>query len=120
MALRDDFPAAGVEYLGGSSDGWEYRTSFTGTTLKDSYSMVRKFLEEEGYENIPIPKNVNELLLFKNPKSQMQLRLFNERGYFHNPIKIFFPNGKRKEKTLVLCIYNEMQEGHLVRFHGVG
>lgn len=119
MALRDNFPKAGEEYLGGASNGWEYKTSFTGTTLKDTYLMVQKFLEEEGYENIPIPKDVNELLLFKNPKSQMQLRLFNERGYFHNPIKIFFPNGKRKENTLVLCIYNEKHREHLVRFHGV-
>ena len=105
--------------MGGTSDGWEYKTSFTGTTLKDSFAMVKKFLEEEGYADVPLPKDVKELLFFKNPASQAQLRLFNERGYFHNPIKIFFPNGRRKENTLVLCIYDEQVEEHLVRFHRV-
>ena len=117
--LRTKFPKAGEEYLGGESDGWEYKTSFTGTTVKDAFVMLRKFLEEEGYENIPLPKDAKELLLFKNPPKQQQLQLFNERGYSHNPIKIFFPNGKRKENTLLLCIYNENDKKHLVKFHGL-
>lgn len=120
MSLRSEFPKAGEEYLGGASDGWEYKTSFTGTTLKDSFAMLRKFLEEEGYADVPLPKDVKELLFFKNPANQKQLQLFNERGYFHNPIKIFFPNGKRNENTLELLVFNEKEEGHLVRFHGVG
>ena len=62
--LRTNFPKAGEEYLGGESDGWEYKTSFTGTTVKDAFTMLRKFLEEEGYENIPLPKDVKELLFF--------------------------------------------------------
>lgn len=117
--LRTKFPKAGEEYLGGESDGWEYKTSFTGTTVKDAFDMLQKFLEEEGYENVPLPKDAKELLFFKNPPKQQQLQLFNERGYFHNPIKIFFPNGKRKESTLVLCIYNENDKKHLIKFHGL-
>lgn len=119
MSLKNNFPQQGEDYLGGESDGWKYKTSFTGTTLKDSYSMLCKFLAQEGYENIPLPKDVNELLFFKNPATQTQLRLFNERGYFHNPIKIFFPNGKKMENSLILCVYNENTEGHLGKFHGV-
>lgn len=117
--LRTNFPKAGEEYLGGESDGWEYKTSFTGTTINDAFKMLRQFLEEEGYENIPLPKDGKELLFFKNPPRQQQLLLFNERGYFHNPIKIFFPNGKKKENTLILCVYNENDKKHLVKFHGL-
>jgi hypothetical protein len=117
--LRTNFPKAGEEYLGGESDGWEYKTSFTGTTVKDAFVMLRKFLAEEGYENIPLPKDVKELLFFKTPPKHQQLQLFNDLGYFHNPIKIFFPNGKRMENTLLLCVYNEEDKKHLVRFHGL-
>lgn len=119
MSLRSEFPKKGEEYLGGASDGWEYRTSFTGTTMKDSFAMLKKFLEEEGYRDVPVPKDAKELLFFKNPPKQKQLQLFNEKGYFHNPIKIFFPNGKRKENTLILCIYNEKTPQHLIKFHGL-
>ena len=119
MSLRTNFPLAEEEYLGGVSDGWEYKISFAGTTVKDSYNMLTKFLEEEGYGDLPFPKNVKELLFFKNPPKRKQLQLFNEKGYFHNPIKVFFPNGKRKENTLELSIYNEKTPNHLLKFHGL-
>ena len=48
------------------------------------------------------------------------MMLFNERGYFHNPIKIFFPNGKKKENDLILKVYNEQATNHLIKFHNVG
>jgi len=119
MSLRTDFPQAEEEYLGGISDGWEYKISFAGTTIKDSFAMLEKFLREEGYVDIPLPKNVKELLFFKNPPKQKQLQLFNERGYFHNPIKISFPNGKRNENVLELSVYNEKTPNHLLKFHGL-
>ena len=120
MSLRNNFPKKGEEYLGVTTDGWEYTTSFTGSTIQDSFQMLQRFLNQEGYQDIPLPKSAEELLLFKNPPNQPQMMLFNERGYFHNPIKIFFPNGKKKENDLILKVYNEQATNHLIKFHNVG
>ena len=49
MALRDGFPPEGLEYVGGESDGFEYKTIFSGMNLKYSYDMIKAFLVEEGY-----------------------------------------------------------------------
>ncbi|MEL6867491.1 MAG: hypothetical protein AAFP19_23905 [Bacteroidota bacterium] len=120
MPLRTDFPEAGSNYMDGESDGWEYRTSFGGTTLEQSYAMLRQFLVEEGYANIPVPGDAKELLLFKHPIRNKQILLFENYGYVHNPIKILFPSGRRrKSNILTLCLYNESSPGHLLRFHGV-
>ena len=64
VPIRSEVPAAGVEYLGGKSDGWEYRTVFAGG-------------------------------------------------------KILFHTDSRMRNALVLCLYNEQVEDHLLRFHGV-
>ncbi|NJL73836.1 MAG: hypothetical protein HC892_01170 [Saprospiraceae bacterium] len=119
MALRDKFPEAGTEYLGGNSDGWEYRTVFSGSSLAQSYDMIRKFLDEEGYQEIPLPKNEQELLLFRIPTRNKQILLFEDNGYVHNPIKILFPNDRRNKKTLILCVYNEEYPNHLLKFHHI-
>ena len=118
VPMREQFPPAGAEYMGGHSDGWEYRSVFAGTRLVYTYEMVKQFLQEEGYENVPIPETVDELRLFKKPRGK-QLQLFSERGYVHNPVKILFPEDPRQRNTLILCIYNEQAEKHLLRFHGV-
>lgn len=119
MPIRESFPEAGSEYLGGKSDGWEYQTAFSSTTLAQTYEMVRLFLEEEGYGDIPIPANAKELALFKKPEKNGQFALFREEGYVHNPIKIIFPPGKRKSFKLVLYLYNEQTSKHLLRFHKI-
>jgi hypothetical protein len=119
MALRDKFPEAGTEYLGGHSDGWEYRTIFSGSTLAQSYDMIRKFLDEEGYKEIPLPKDERELLLFRIPTRNKQILMFEDNGYVHNPIKILFPNDRRNKKTLMLCVYNEEYPNHLLKFHHI-
>lgn len=115
VPMREQFPEAGSNYLGGASDGWEYRTAFTGSRLSFAYEMLKQFLVEEGYGEIPLPGTAAELKLFKKPR-HAQLQMFADRGYAHNPIKILFP-GQRN--TLVLCVYNEREPGHLLRFHGV-
>lgn len=116
--LRDEFPEAGSDYLGGSSDGWEYRTVFAGGSLDRSFEMVRQFLIDEGLGDIPIPASADELRLFRLPKNR-QTFLFLENGYVHNPIKILFPPvGQRARAALILCVYNPAIEGHLLRFHG--
>ena len=118
VPIRSEFPAAGVEYLGGKSDGWEYRTVFAGGRLSTSYEMVVSFLLEHGYGDIPIPSDADALKLFRRQRTP-QLQLFPERGYVHNPIKILFHTDSRMRNALVLCLYNEQVEDHLLRFHGV-
>ena len=119
MALRNEFPPSGSDYLGGTSDGYEYKTIFSGSSLEQSFEMVRQFLKEEGYENIPLPKDVEELKLFKLPTRNKQILLFEDNGYVHNPVKILFPKDGRKKKTLILCIYNEKDDQHLLKFHNI-
>lgn len=104
--------------MGGASDGWEYRTVFGGSRLAATYDMLRNFLNEEGYGDIPLPANADELKRFRRPR-QAQLQLFLEQGYIHNPIKILFPADRRQRNNLILCIYNEKVPGHLLRFHGL-
>ena len=117
--LRENFPEAGSDYLGGISDGWEYKTTFLGSTLEQSLQMVASFLAEEGYENVPLPANAKELRLFKKAARPTQLAMFRETGYVHNPIKILFHPNIKMNKMLTLHIYNEKSEQHLLRFHGL-
>lgn len=119
MPLREVFPPAGTEYLGGESDGYEYRTVFAGSSLEHSYSMIRQFLKEEGYADIPLPRDAQELLRFKIPTRNRQILLFEDNGYRHNPVKILFPLDGRKRNTLILCIFNETDPEHLLKFHRV-
>ncbi len=119
MAMRDNFPPAGSEYLGGESDGYEYRTVFAGSSLQASYDMVCQFLREEGYGDIPLPRSADELLLFRLPTRNRQILLFEDNGYVHNPVKILFPLDRRRRSMLILCLYNEADPDHLLKFHGV-
>jgi hypothetical protein len=119
MALREDFPEFGSDYLGGESDGYEYRTVFAGARLQQSYDMIRQFLKEEGFADVPLPKDAQELELFRLPTRNKQILLFEDNGYVHNPIKILFPADRRKRSTLILCIYNEQYPDHLLKFHRV-
>ena len=116
--MWEQFPAAGTDYMGGSSDGWEYRSVFAGSKLAYTYEMVKQFLREEGYGDVPLPESAEDLRLFRRPKAP-QLQLFGEKGYIHNPIKILFSSDPRQRNTLTLCVYNEKSAGHLLRFHGV-
>ena len=119
MALREEFPPAGSDYLGGESDGYEYRTTFSGSNLEQSYEMIRQFLQEEGYENVPLPKDAEELLLFRLPTRNKQILMFEDNGYVHNPVKIIFPHDRRQKRRLTLCIYNESDPEHLLKFHRI-
>ena len=116
--IREDFPIAGSDYSAGVSDGWEYRTVFAGSNLQASLEMVAAFLEEEGYGNVPLPKNADDLSMFRIPNVRNQILLFADNGYVHNPIKVLFNSKETKPKTLTLHIYNEKEKNHLLRFHG--
>lgn len=119
MPLRQDFPLAGSNYMDGECDGYEYRTIFAGSKLEQSFEMVKQFLKEEGYEDIPLPKDAEELRLFRLNTRNRQILLFEDNGYVHNPVKLLFPLDRRKKSTLILCIYNENDPEHLLKFHRV-
>lgn len=118
VPMREQFPEPGSDYMGGYSDGYAYRSVFAGSKWSHTYHMVREFLKEEGYGDVPLPETAEELRLFKRPK-HAQLCFFEERGYIHNPIKILFPNPAKQRYSLELVVYNEKAEHHLLRFHGV-
>ena len=119
MPLRENFPAAGTDYLGGESDGYEYCTVFGGARLETTYEMLRQFLQEEGYGDVPLPKDADELRLFRLPTRNKQILMFEDNGYVHNPIKILFPQDRRKRSSLILCVYNEADPQHLLKFHRI-
>lgn len=119
IPMRKRFPLAGTDYMGGHcADGWEYRSVFAGSTLAASYAMLKLFLQEEGYADVPVPQTAEDLRLFRRPRVR-QLQLFSEHGYVHNPVRILFHSDKKKRNALILCVYNEEAERHLLRFHGV-
>ena len=115
--MRTSFPKVGEDYSGGQSDGKIYEAVFAGRTLEDTYAMIRSFLTEEGYVDIPLPVDVNELKAFQLSTRNRQVLLFEDNGYVHNPVKILFPLDRRKKTTLVLKLYNERADKHLLRFH---
>lgn len=117
LPIRAEFPPAGSEYLGGESDGFVYRTVFAGASLAHSFEMVRLFLQEEGYADVPLPANVEELTCFRIQTRNKQILMFDDNGYIHNPVKILFHKDRRKHKVLILEIYNEASPQHLLRFH---
>jgi len=117
VPIRIKFPKAGESYMGGHSDGYIYRSVFAGSSLSQSFEMVKSFLQEEGYGDLPIPKDDKELQLFQLNTRNKQVLLFEDNGYVHNPIKILFPLDRRKKYTLELYLYNESGENHLLKFH---
>jgi len=119
MAMRSEFPPAGSTYMDGECDGYEYRTVFAGSSLESSFGMIREFLREEGYGDVPLPRDAEELKFFRLPTRNKQILLFEDNGYVHNPVKILFPSDRRKRSTLILCIYNEEDSQHLLKFHRV-
>ena len=119
--LREDFPAAGPDARGGQSDGYCYRMTFAAGRAAASYELLRAFLREEGYGELPLPADVEELRQFRlPPKLRHQLSLFGEDGYVHNPLKILFPPPGAKRGALLLELYDERAAGHLLRFHRRG
>jgi hypothetical protein len=114
--IKDEFPPEGSRYEGGISDGWQYQVRFRGANLQASLDMIKIFLQEEGFGDVPLPENADILLYFKLPSKKEQIILFKENGYAHNPIKILFD--ARDAKALILCIFNINVNNHLLRFHG--
>ncbi|MBC6992675.1 hypothetical protein QWY85_02725 [Neolewinella lacunae] len=111
--IREHFPAVGPD-----CDGHCYRITFAAGRLERTYDMILTFLQEQGYANVPVPGNIQELRKFRlPPKLRHQLSLFGEDGYVHNPIKILFPSPAGRRGELCLELYNEAAPDHLLKFH---
>ncbi len=117
MSLRASFPTMPCEYSGGNSDGYCYQSNFAGASLAHSFEMIRQFLKEEGYGDLPLPKDAEELKMFRLPTRNRQILMFEDNGYVHNPIKILFSHNHRQVRMLRLEIYDENAPNHLLRFH---
>lgn len=119
MPIRTDFPTAETALsFGGESNGLVFRTIFAGSTIQGSLEMIKAFLIEEGYVDVPLPVDAKELECFRLSTRNKQILMFEDNGYVHNPVKILFPADRRKKNALVLELYNEEAEKHLLRFHG--
>ncbi len=120
MSLRTNFPSSEEQYQDGVSDGNKYVLIFAGSSLAKSFEMILQFLREEGYADVPVPSSFQELKLFRKKGMKNQLRLFDEIGYLHNPIKILFPESKKYPRSaLMLHVFNEADPDNLLRFHGL-
>ncbi|MCP9237503.1 hypothetical protein [Lewinella sp. JB7] len=119
--VRHDFPLAGESRQGGVSDGRCFTITFAAGRLEQTYALIRGFLREQGYGDVPVPADLAELRAFRlPPKLRHQLSLFGEDGYVHNPVKILFPPPGAKRGALILELHNERAPGHLLRFHRRG
>ena len=117
MKLRDHFPPYGSEALGGHSDGLVYTTAFAGTSLDATLAMVRQFLDEEGYADVPIPRTGAEMLCFLHPEHGRHPHLFERPDYAHDPVRLVLPARDRLRRKLIVELYNESAPEHLLRFH---
>ena len=117
MAIRDDFPPYGSAVHGGESDGLVYRTAFRGSTLDATLAMVRTFLDEEGYGDVPLPRDAETMLAFLRPEEGRHPHLFERPDYAHDPVRIVLPPRDRLRRKLLVELYNEAAPDHLLRFH---
>lgn len=117
MAIRHEFPPYGSAVQGGHSDGLVYRTAFRGSSLEATLAMVRAFLDEEGYEDVPMPRDGATMLAFLRPEDGRHPHLFEQPDYAHDPVRILFAKRDRLRRKLVVELYNEAAPDHLLRFH---
>lgn len=118
QGIRDNFPVAGETVEGGTSDGYRYRVTFAAGRTEATFTLIRSFLAEQGYADVPLPRDAEELRKFcLPPKLRHQLSLFGDNGYVHNPVKILFPVPAGRRGCLILELYNEAASDHLLRFH---
>ncbi len=117
MVIRENFPPYGSEVMGGTSDGLVYTTAFAGSSLGATLGLIRAFLDEQGYPEVPIPRTADEMLSFLQPERGRHPHLFEEPDYAHNPVRLVFPRRDRLRRKLIVELYNEAAPEHLLRFH---
>lgn len=103
-SIRNNFPQSREE----GSDGYAFTRIFSGRTTIEAYEKLKIFLSENGYRDIPVPEDLDELYLMMGED-----RL--EGKYKHNPIEISFFSYNTKQ--LLLTIYDESYPNHLLLFH---
>lgn len=103
--------------MGGTSDGLIYTTAFAASSLDATLALIRAFLDEQGYPEVPIPRTGTEMLAFLQPEHGRHPHLFEQPDYAHNPVRLVFPRRDRLRRKLVVEIYNESAPEHLLRFH---
>ena len=79
--------------------------------------MVRQFLADEGYADLPVPNSADDLMAFLRPEEGCHPNLFADPGYAHAPVRISFPKRDRRRRKLVVSLYNEAAPDYLLRFH---
>ena len=118
LPLRTNFPTAEADFPAGESDGKICKVVFRGKNGAAVYALVKAYLNDQGYGDVPLPADFTELSKFRIPARNKQILLFEDNGYVHNPVKILFPKTGTSDKILTLELYNENAVGHLLRFHG--
>ncbi len=118
LPVREHFPAAEDSFPAGESDGKVCKVVFRGKNGEAVYDLVKAYLKDQGYADIPLPRDFAELSKFRIPARNKQILLFEDNGYTHNPVKILFPKTGTSNKILTVELYNEAAENHLLRFHG--
>ena len=117
MQVRHDFPPYGSDAHGGESDGLVYRTAFAGSSMTATLAMVREFLTEHGYGEVPLPATDEEMLSFLQPEQGRHPHLFEEPDYAHYPVRLVLPKRDRRRRKLIVELYNEAAPDSLLRFH---
>ncbi len=117
MQIRENFPPYGSEPLGGTSDGLVYSTAFAASNLDATLVLIRAFLDEQGYGDVPIPRTAADMMAFLHPEHGRHPHLFEQPDYAHNPVRLVFPRRDRLRRKIVVELYNESAPEHLLRFH---
>ena len=98
MSIRLYFPTETDDNQGGVSDGVVFTTVFAGSTYVNTFEMVKEFLKENDFGDLPLPKNFEELKLFRLKCMKNQLN-FCGIGRLFSLIKSGICSGLRMGNT---------------------
>ena len=103
--IKNNFPKNMEEYKGGKSDGWCFRIDLWAETENKVIEMIKEFLNNEGYSDIPIPKAERLWWDYLRPDSNGI-----EGSFIWYPIQIY--QNSYKKNAVSLFIYNENHPEH--------
>lgn len=102
------FQKVGIADSNAKSSKWDYTRVFAGDTIEASYDSLKKFLLEEGFIQVILPKDTDELYLINRSEEG--------KSYQYGGISIEFY--AYDEKALVLRIANEDYPNRLIMTQG--